>query len=61
MTITIVKTNNSNLREGPGLSFEIIGTASAGAALYPYDKSYDDRGVAWFLTDYGWISERNLK
>ena len=56
-----VKTNNSNLREGPGLSFEIIGTASAGAALYPYDKSYDDRGVAWFLTDYGWISERNLK
>ena len=56
-----VKTNNSNLREGPGLSYAIIGTVSAGAALYPYDVAYDNRGVAWYSTDYGWISEKNLK
>ena len=53
----------SNVRTGPGLSYSSIGQVDAGSTLgYLNDKSYDNRGVAWYRVSFGstsgWVSSK---
>ena len=54
---------DTNVRSGPGLDFDDIGTLKKGNSLtYLGETSYDGRGVAWYLVRYkgstGWVSSR---
>ena len=56
-------TGNVNLRTGPGLDYEIVGSVAPDVQLeYLGEKSTDERGVDWYLVDYrggeSWISSR---
>lgn len=53
----------SNLRSGPGLDYEDLGTLKAGQkALYMGISAVDERGVLWYYVklddQLGWISSR---
>ena len=53
----------SNLRSGPGLSYEDLGTLHRGEqATFLDDWSVDDRGVMWYYVNFdgkiGWVSSR---
>ena len=52
-----------NVRTGPGLSYDDMGTAHKGDTLIYLDKSaIDNRGVVWYCVDfddeYGWVSSK---
>ena len=52
-----------NVRTGPGLNYDNIGTAHEGDTLIYLDKSaLDSRGVVWYRVDfddeYGWVSSK---
>ena len=54
---------DTNVRSGPGLDFDDIGTLKEGNSLdYLGSTSYDGRGVAWYLVRYkgstGWVSSK---
>ena len=54
---------DSNVRSGPGLGYESIGTLFIGdAALYLGASSVDERGVMWYCIRFGnqtgWVSEK---
>lgn len=69
-TFTAVKyvetTGNVNIRKGPGLDYDTLGSVSAGNFLeYLNETSVDGRGVTWFKVIYknstGWISSKYAK
>lgn len=54
---------NVNVRSGPGLGYDDIGTVYEGDTLEYLDKSsIDNRGVVWYRVDfegeYGWVSSK---
>ena len=54
---------DSNVRSGPGLGYEAIGTLFKGdAAAYLGGSSVDERGVTWYCIRFGgqtgWVSEK---
>ncbi len=54
---------DSNVRTGPGLGYETIGSlAKGGGATYLGNSSVDNRGVTWYNIDYkgvsAWVSSR---
>ena len=54
---------DTNVRTGPGLGYQSIGTLMQGEALdFAGNIRYDDRGVAWYQVwwNYGaaWVSSR---
>ena len=56
-------TGNVNLRTGPGLDFEIVGSVAPDAELvYLGETRTDSRGVDWYLVEFkggeSWISSR---
>lgn len=56
-------TGNVNLRTGPGLDYEIVGSVEPDTELEYLDRvSTDERGVDWYLVEYkkgeSWISSR---
>lgn len=64
-TITYVKgvSGDSNVRTGPGLSYDSIGALKKGqSAEYLDESSIDDRGVAWYCIYFngrnGWVSSK---
>ena len=65
---TVSFTGNVNVRTGPGLDYEVIGSVSQGQTLsYAGETRNDNRGVAWYSVTYNgrkrWVSSRyaNLK
>ncbi len=53
----------SNVRSGPGLDYEDLGTIQRGeTASYLGQSAVDERGVRWYYVDYdgivGWLSSR---
>lgn len=57
---------NSNLRTGPGLDYDDIGTMHKGdTATFLGNTSVDERGVTWYYVnfngDIGWVSSRYTK
>ena len=56
---TIKTDGNVNVRKGPGLDYQSVGTVKAGKAL-EFDKTAkDERGVIWYHVKGGWISSKN--
>lgn len=55
-------TGNVNLRSGPGLNYESVGSVPQGTNLtYLGEVSIDERGVAWYKVDYkgeSWVSSK---
>ena len=56
-------TGKSNLRSGPGLTYEDLDTMQKGeVAIYMGSYSTDERGVVWYLVRFdgqiGWVSSR---
>ncbi len=54
---------DSNVRTGPGLDYDVLGTLTQGdTAVYLGGTSYDNRGVAWYQIAWkngvGWVSSR---
>ena len=55
-------TGDVNIRTGPGLAYDTVGSVKKGSALdYLGDSSIDDRGIAWYRVDYkgkqnAWVS-----
>ena len=52
-----------NLRKGPGLNYDKLGSVSAGSSLdYLDETSTDERGVDWYKVEYkgktAWVSSR---
>ena len=60
----IVTTGNVNVRTGPGLEYDIIGSIPEGEAMYFYSycTEADERGVDWYLAACnelnGWVSSK---
>lgn len=65
----ILTTGSVNIRSGPGLDYDAIGSIDTGKVLlYLYETEVDDRGVEWYHIGYkemeGWVSSkyaRNLE
>lgn len=62
----IKATGNVNVRKGPGLGYDTMGTVSAGDKLtFLGFAKKDDRGVAWYKVSFkgktGWISSKYAK
>ena len=60
---TVSFSGDVNVRTGPGLGYEVIGSVSKGQTLtYAGETRKDDRGVAWYSVNYkgqrGWVSSR---
>lgn len=60
---TVSFTGDVNVRSGPGLDYDVIGSASRGQTLaYAGETRNDDRGIAWYSVTYngrkGWVSSR---
>ncbi len=58
-----VSGGDANLRSGPGLSYEDIGTMHNGeTASYLGGSSVDERGVTWYKVNFngkvGWVSSK---
>lgn len=56
-------TGNVNLRSGPGLGYDTVGSIGSGTYIeYLGDSSIDERGVAWYYVYYngmtGWSSSK---
>jgi hypothetical protein len=56
----------SNVRTGPGLSYDTLGELSGGMELeFLNETSIDDRGVTWYKVRFegrdGWVSEKYTK
>ena len=56
-------TGSANIRSGPGLDYDSIGTADEGTSLVWLEETgTDDRGVDWYKVSYrgkrGWVSSR---
>jgi len=61
-----VSGGDANLRSGPGLGYDDIGTIHNGkTASYLGSSSVDDRGVAWYKVKFngkvGWVSSKYAK
>lgn len=62
----IKATGNANVRKGPGLDYDTMGTVASGKTLtfLGFIKK-DDRGVAWYKVSFngktGWISSKYAK
>ena len=57
----VYATGDLNIRSGPGLSFDRLGTMFEGdSAAYLGESSVDSRGVTWYKVKYGsltgWVS-----
>ena len=62
-TAEVYTTGNVNLRTGPGLNYDAMGSVPEGSELeYLGEISTDERGVDWYKVDYkgrsAWISSK---
>ena len=60
---TAYTTGNVNLRSGPGLAYDTVGSINSGVYVeYLGESSVDERGVAWYHVRYngmnGWSSSK---
>ena len=62
-SVTVHITGHCNVRSGPSLYDDVLGTANEGTTLKGTGNSRkDDRGVVWYQVSYhgekGWVSSK---